>query len=215
MASSFPDNLVFAALLMAAMTVGVEIPAQELPDLEVQKTLPIDLDADSSEFDRKRNVLLFRGLRIRQGAITIEADEATAAKLDFENTLWNFAGSVVISSAAAKAYCDRAEVLFAEHRIENAVMHGLPVRFSQKNAEDGSITQGHADVMDYDVGTGVIRMSQNAWLSDGANEVSGSTISYDLAREYIIADSDEDGPVRMKITPPEDKLPGTETGNLP
>jgi lipopolysaccharide export system protein LptA len=46
-------------------------------------------------------------------------------------------------------------------------------------------------------------MSEDAWLSDGANEVSGNRISYDLISEYIIADSDETGQVRMKINPPQ------------
>jgi lipopolysaccharide transport protein LptA len=58
--------------------------------------------------------------------------------------------------------------------------------------------------MEYDLESGVIRMSKDAWLSDGANEVSGNRIAYDLVSEYIIADSDETGQVRMKISPPQD-----------
>ena len=198
-----PNILVTWLICAIASTAwGQQVPVQ---DVELQRTLPIDLDADSSEFDRKNNLLKFKGLRIRQGVITIEADTATAAKLDFENTRWEFTDNVVITGTGTKAYCDRAEVLFSDHRISSAIMHGIPVRFSQKSIEDGSLTQGHADVMDYDIETGVIRMSKNAWLSDGKNEVSSDNISYDLVREYIIADSNGNGPVRMKIIPPEDK----------
>ena len=57
--------------------------------------------------------------------------------------------------------------------------------------------------MEYDADNGIIRMLENAWLSDSANEVSGNRIAYDLNRQYIIADADEDGQVRMKIIPPE------------
>ena len=55
-------------------------------------------------------------------------------------------------------------------------------------------------------------MSKNAWLSDGSNEISGNRIIYDLKKEYIIADADESGQVRMKINPPEQKErePGSE-----
>jgi len=177
----------------------------QVPDIAVQKTLPINLDADSSEFDRKNNALFFRGLHITQGIFGIEADEATAAKLDFENSRWIFTGNVVIESEDAKAYSDRAEVLFQEHQVKNAIMHGEPVRFAQVSTETGKKTEGHANVMEYDLASGVIRMSEDAWLSDGANEVSGNRISYDLISEYITADSDESGPVRMKINPPQDE----------
>ena len=175
----------------------------QLPDISVQKTMPINLDADSSEFDRKNNTLFFRGLHITQGIFGIKADEATAARLDFENSRWVFTGNVVIESQDAKAYSDRAEVLFEEHRVKNAIMHGTPVQFAQVSSETGKKTEGRANVMEYDLASGVIRMSEDAWLSDGANEVSGNRISYDLISEYIIADSDESGPVRMKINPPQ------------
>jgi lipopolysaccharide export system protein LptA len=82
-------------------------------------------------------------------------------------------------------------------------MHGTPVQFAQVSSETGKKTEGRANVMEYDLESGVIRMSEDAWLSDGANEVSGNRISYDLISEYIIADSDESGPVRMKINPPQ------------
>ncbi|MDH3977650.1 MAG: hypothetical protein OEU86_03990, partial [Gammaproteobacteria bacterium] len=66
-----------------------------------------------------------------------------------------------------------------------------------------------ANVMEYDINSAVIRLSDNAWITDGTNEVSGNRISYDLAREYIIADSDESGQVRMKIVPPNQDTPAT------
>jgi lipopolysaccharide export system protein LptA len=195
--------IIFIALLVPSVWAQV-------PDIAVQKTLPINLNAESSEFDRQNNTLFFRSLRITQGIFGIEADEATAAKLDFDNSLWVFTGNVVIESQDAKAYSDRAEVLFREHQVRNAVMQGTPVRFAQVSVETGKTTEGHSNVMEYDLDSGIIRMSDDAWLSDGANEVSGNRISYDLISQYITADSDERGPVRMKINPPQDKA--TESG---
>ena len=190
----------FAPYLTGAQELsGVD----QLPGVEQLKTLPIDLDADSSEFDRKNNKLLFRGLTISQGTLKIEADEATAERLDFENSRWEFSGNVRIKNVATTAYADYADIHFQEHQIRRAEMRGQPVRFSQQGIDKDTITEGHALTMDYDVSTGIISMSEEAWLSDGANEVSGNRISYDLLREYIIADADETGQVRMKIIPPE------------
>ena len=204
-------------LLCAAKPAHSQPEAPEIPDVAVLKSLPIDLDADSSEFDRKRNRLVFRGLQIRQGPLRIEADEATATRLDFENTRWEFSGNVRIENTGSTAWADRADILFQEHRIRSAEMTGAPVRFQQislPNADTGEITttNGRANAMSYDVDSGVVSMTDDAWLSDGANEVSGDRIAYDLIREIIIADADDNGQVRMKIIPPEGelKLPGVD-----
>lgn len=196
------------ALAAFAYAQAQELP--EIPDVATLRSLPIDLDADSSEFDRKRNRLVFRGLQIRQGPLRIDADEATATRLDFDDTLWVFAGNVRIENTGSTAWADSADILFQEHRIRSAEMTGRPVRFQQVSIakEDGSITttRGRANVMQYDVDTGVVSMAQDAWLSDGSNEVTGDRISYDLNREIIIADAEQSGQIRMKIIPPEGKL---------
>ena len=221
--NSVPTN---GGRLLGALVIGIlcmveptwsQPTAPEAPDLELLKSLPIDLDADSSEFDRQRNRLVFRGLQIRQGPLRIDADEATATRLDFENTHWEFSGNVRIENTGSTAWADRADILFQEHRIRSAEMTGAPVRFRQISLakdESGDITttNGRANAMAYDVDAGVVSMTDDAWLSDGSNEVSGDRIAYDLNREIIIADADGSGQVRMKIIPPEGdmKLPGVD-----
>jgi lipopolysaccharide transport protein LptA len=199
-------NLLNTAIVMLFSTAL----AQEVPDIDLIKTLPINLDAESSEFDRKKNKLFFRGLTIKQGTLSIVADEATATKLDFENARWEFDGAVIIENAGTTAHCDHAEILFRNHRIRSAVMQVQPVTFEQLKIDEKRQTEGRANQMEYDADTGIIRMLDDAWLSDSANEVSGNRIAYDLNRQYIIADADDDGQVRMKIIPPENSLPKIE-----
>jgi len=190
-------------LLAAALTCpALTVMAQDL-DVGIDTSLPITLDADSSEFDRRNNRLTFQGLRIMQGALGVTADEAEATRLDFEDSLWVFRGNVVIDSDGTVVYCDRAEMIFRDHELRKATLEGMPARFEQRRAGTGELTRGRARLMEYDLGDGIIRMMEDAWLSDGANEVSGARISYDLAKEYIIADADDEGPIRMKINPPE------------
>jgi len=162
--------------------------------------LPIDLDAASSEFDRRNNRLVFQRLHITQGTLSITADVAEATRLDFENSRWAFKGNVVIDNQGARAFCDDAELMFIGHELRNATLRGSPARFEQQRP-DAQLTQGRAGTMHYDVTAAIIRLSQDAWLSDGANEVSGDRIAYDLRREYVTADSGT-GQVRMKINPP-------------
>lgn len=176
------------------------LPAPVLPGFDSQRDLPIDLDAQSSEFDRRNNRLVFRGMHITQGALSIRADVAEAIRLDFENSRWQFRGNVEIINQGAKAWGDAAELTFLGHQLRSALLHGAPARFEQQGL-NGQRTEGRADTMDYDVAGGMMRMSANAWISDGANEIAGERISYDLRRQYVIAEAGSGGPVRMKINP--------------
>lgn len=168
-------------------------------------SLPIDLDAESSEFDRQNDRLRFSGLRIRQGDLSIIADSADANRLDFDDSVWVFTGNVRIENSTTKVWSDRAEVRFLKYQVGTADLQGQPARFEQRRLTDGMMTRGRANTMEYTLQTRVIRMAGDAWLSDGGNEVSGARIAYDLDREVITADSDASGQVRMKIVPPESR----------
>lgn len=187
---------VLVALALLAPAAGAQVP-----DLAAQGALPIDLDATSSEFDRRNNRLVFRQMRITQGPLSIRADVAEATRLDFENSRWTFRGNVRIDNGGASVDCDEAELVFLGHELRTAALAGAPARFEQRRP-GGKRTEGRAGAMDYDVAGGRVSLSRDAWLSDGANEVSGDRLVYDLRREVVTADAGAGGPVRMKINPP-------------
>ena len=205
--SPFPSALLLSLALAGSPGLLAQPEDLQIPDLTISDTLPINLDADSSEFDRLNNRLLFRGLRLSQGALGIAADNAEANQLDFDNSVWVFRGNVLIESGDTRAWADEATVRFESHQMAYAEMRGEPARFEQRRVESEALAEGRALTMQYDMQGASIRLIDDAWLTDGKNEVSGSTISYDLAREYIVADSDATGQVRMKIIPPEESRP--------
>lgn len=174
-------------------------------EFAIQPGMPIALDADSSDFDYDTKRLVFRGLRMTQGTLGINADLAESDKLDFDDGLWVFTGNVVINSESTILYCDEARITFREHQLVHAELLGAPARFEQRNPETDALTKGRAALMVYDVTTGIVQMSEDAWFSDGANEIFGSNITYDLAERHITADSGESGPVKILIEPPAQK----------
>lgn len=190
--------LLLLSALLAATAHG------QVPDIATQSALPIDLDAASSEFDRRNNRLVFRTIHISQGTLSVRSDVAEATRLDFENSRWQFKGNVVIENLGTTVWCDEAELAFLGHQLRSATLNGAPARFEQPRA-GGRRTEGRAGTIDYDVTAGTVRLTRNAWLSDGANEVTGERIAYDLRREYVTADSESGGQVRMKINPPAPK----------
>ncbi len=64
--------------------------------------LPMQLDADSTNYDGKSSMLMFQGLRLSQGSLGIAADEGRATKMDFEDSVWHFTGNRLVSPLGRK-----------------------------------------------------------------------------------------------------------------
>lgn len=159
----------------------------------------ISLDAQSSELDYKNNNLLFRKVRIAQGAMSVVADLAQATGLDFDNSRWTFHGNVKITMDQGQISSDEADVTFAKKLLAKAVVNGNPASFEQRIAKTGKLAQGRADSIDYDVAKGVVHFSKNAWLSDGQNEIRGESLKYNVLSQNIVAESSEQGSQRVHI----------------
>ncbi|MEM7276725.1 MAG: hypothetical protein AAF385_01260, partial [Pseudomonadota bacterium] len=127
-----------ACLSLALCALAPQAIAQS-----ISQRLPISLDADSSVFDRRNDQIVFKGLRITQGAIGIEADEGVTtlgsnSKLDFADSVWKFDGNVKIDIETAKIRSDSAELVFSNHTLQRARVQGAPALFSDTGAEPDS-----------------------------------------------------------------------------
>jgi lipopolysaccharide transport protein LptA len=211
--------VIFAAVTAIAAAPTEQPEPQAAPAAEprnpviprLQSDLPISLDARSSEFDYKRNRLVFHDVKITQGKLRVEAAEATATGLNFENSQWQFAGDVHITMEKGSLSSDRADVTFAKNQIARAVINGAPADFEQTLAEPPQTARGHANVIEYDVDQGTIRLAENAWLSDGENELSGQVLVYDIRAERVVANAPPGAGERVRITiNPRTKKPATE-----
>ena len=201
MAVSNLNALALLALTMTAAPVPAAAPPQQA----------IALDAQSSELDLRNNNVLFRKVRIAQGATTVTADQGQATKqaggLNFDDSLWIFRGNVKITMDDGQLSSDDAEINFAKKSLAKAVVNGKPAAFEQRVAKTGKVAHGHADTIDYDARKGVVRLSKNAWLSDGQTEIRGEALRYDVLAQSIVAEGAEQGSQRVHIiiTPPPSK----------
>jgi lipopolysaccharide transport protein LptA len=202
MAASLPSAVAGALLALAASLALAANP---------RASLPISVEADSSDFDYKNGVLVFTRVRITQGDARVEADRATATGLEFENSRWRFEGRVRIRAEGGSLASDSASVRFVNNEIQSAEVVGSPASFSQQRGEQRA--EGRAERIDYALDTGRVRLSGGAWLSDGSNEITGSTLVYSMREERVVAEAGEQGgqPVRITInpkSPPGDQAPG-------
>lgn len=164
---------------------------------------PISLDADSSTFDGKSNRVVFRGLHIQQGDMSIRADEASASSLDFASSEWTFMGHLRIEIDSAVLEADQARLVFQDHRLVSAELDGSPA--SIEGAGHGEPVRGGANRLYYSDTDQTLRLSEGAWLSQGQNEIRGCDLIYDLEAERVASGSSDCGePVRITILPPSD-----------
>ncbi len=173
-------------------------PAAPAPAPRLAEDLPIELDARSSELDYRSNTLVFRAVRIAQGALAVEADEATATGLDFKESRWVFTGHVRISVPDGLLTSDEAHIAFADNAIASALVTGTPAAFEQKREQ--RVARGHAARIEYDFGAGTVRLTEDAWLSDGDTEITGRSLVYSLRDQRVLATAAEQDSQRVRIT---------------
>ena len=179
--------------------------------------LPISLDADSTDYDGKSSMLMFRGLRLTQGSIGIVADQGRASKLDFEDSVWHFDGNVVIDVDAGHIESDSAELQFADTQLRLAIIEGSPATFELKRPDSDEITYAEAGRLKYDLDAGTIEFSEEAIITEGGNQISSSYLMYNIIEQRINAQSSGEGDEKVKIPvipevaeeqlPSEDELP--------
>ena len=81
------------------------LSAAQVNDLDMR--LPMDIDADNTTIDGKNSMIIFSGLRLTQGQVSIQADEGRAARMELEDSSWHFTGNVIIDIGAGHIECTR------------------------------------------------------------------------------------------------------------
>lgn len=179
--------------------------------------LPMQLDADSTNYDGKSSMLMFQGLRLSQGGLGIAADEGRATKMDFEDSVWHFAGNVVIDIENGHIECDSADIVFSGYQLRVATISGSPATFRMERPGTDQVTYAEAGRLQYDFDEGVVEFSENATITEGGNQIASNYLVYNIREQRINASSGGDGDpkVRITYTPGEvdGLIPGAESDN--
>lgn len=200
MVPSTARSPLFCAALACCLAAAAT--ARAAPPLAADQ--PINLDAASSEVDYKTNTVVFKDVVISQGATRVQAEHARATGLDFANSKWTFEGKVRIEAEQrGNLRSDSAVVEFRDNHIARATVTGKPAEFEQQRVGSDEMARGHADEIVYDVGEGTVRLTSDAWLSNGQSSVSGPLLVYNIRAQRVQAEgsSDAQGRVRFTISP--------------
>ncbi len=197
MARSLPS----AALMLLGIAAGAAGAAAPAKKIELGKG---SIDAASFVVDYKTNTAEYKDVVIIQGDIKLQADKAHAQGLDLNDAAWTLAGNVrVQSEQRGNLQSDEAVIEFKDNHIARVTVTGMPAEFEQKRADSDQTTHGHAGEIVYDVTEGTVRLSKNAWLSDGRNEISSNLLVYDIREQKVQSSTapGTDGRVHIVISP--------------
>ena len=180
-------------LFLGAASANAQVPVDEL-------RLPISLDAESTDYDGKNSMLLFRGLRLTQGSIGVVADVGRASQLDFEQATWQFSGNVRIDVEGGHIECDAADLEFRNHVLELATIEGAPATFEMRRPNSEEVTYAEAEQLRYNRAEGIVTFAGNAKITEGGNEIASNSLVYNIVERRINAQSTGSGEDRVKIT---------------
>jgi lipopolysaccharide transport protein LptA len=187
---------------LVAILAALTLPATAATILPISRE-PIALDAESSEYDRGRNQLLFRQVRITQGDLSIAADQAVANNLDFAASTWEFTGHVELQGQGSRIRANAASIRFANHQLVHATATGAPATFERDATPELRALSGDAEVIDYDAVASKLELRGGARLVDGANRFNGHKLVYLAEEDRLLASSGEsrDEQISVVITP--------------
>jgi lipopolysaccharide transport protein LptA len=134
--------------------------------------------------------MLCRSIVLSQGNTVVRADQARATCMNCQDNRWTFQGNVRIDAQPrGNLRSDQATVEVRDNRIVRATVTDNPAEFEQQRTDNLGMAKGHADQIVYDVGQGTVLLTNDAWISDGRNEMSAPSISYSIREQKVLASS--------------------------
>lgn len=123
--------------------------------------------------------------------------DAKSQFVDGKNKISLFKDDVHIKQGSLTIDADEVEVIAtAGDGKEIFIARGNPASYTQK-AEDGTVVNAKANIIRYEVSNRTISLSGNAELQQDTSMVKGDTITYDMEKEQLLAQSGEENQGRV------------------
>lgn len=156
-------------LILGCLSVG---PGPGLA-LTGDTTQPININANTAEYDDKIGVSIYRGnVRLMQGSMVLTGDTITITAPDEK-----------LQKIVAEGSKDRLSTF-------------------KMLRDDGEQVYAEAEFMEYDLSKNQILLLRRAWVEQGGNKIASDRILYDTVKETVDAgDVAQGSRVKMTITP--------------
>ena len=131
----------------------------------------------------------------RQEPLEVSANSTDGTLGDGITTL---RGSVDIRQGTLRITADEAEVMKIDGRVGAVTFRGQPA-FLEQQIEEQGLVQATANVIDYQVASGLVTLTGNADVKHPQYQISGELLTYDLNVQHFQGSGDENGNGRIHI----------------
>lgn len=131
----------------------------------------------------------------RQKPLEVSANSTDGTLGDGVTTL---RGNVDIRQGTLRITADEAEVKKVDGRVGSVTFRGQPA-FLEQEIEEQGLVQARANVIDYQVASGIVTLTGNADVKHPQYQISGELLTYDLNIQHFQGSSDENGNGRIHI----------------
>jgi len=131
----------------------------------------------------------------RQQPLEVNANSTDGTLGDGVTTL---RGNVDIQQGTLHITADEAEVKKTDGRVSSVTFRGQPA-FLEQEIEEQGLVQATANVIDYQVASGLVTLTGNADVKHPQYQISGDLLIYDLNIQHFQGSGDENGNGRIHI----------------
>ena len=131
----------------------------------------------------------------RQESLEVKANSTDGTLGDGITTL---RGNVEIRQGTLHITADEAEVNKTDGRVSSVTFRGQPA-FLEQEIEEQGLVQATANVIDYQVASGLVTLTGNADVKHPQYKISGDLLTYDLNIQHFQGTSDQNGNGRIHI----------------
>ena len=132
----------------------------------------------------------------RQQPLEVNANSTDGTLGDGVTTL---RGSVEINQGSLHITADEAEVNKVDGRVSSVTFRGQPA-FLEQEIEEQGLVQATANIIDYQVASGLVTLEGSADVKHPQYQISGELLTYDLNLQHFEGSSDKNGNGRIHIT---------------
>jgi lipopolysaccharide export system protein LptA len=155
--------------------------------------------------NRTRSWLLLSLLCLSLPLMALESDRQEPLEVSANSTdgtlgdgVTTLRGSVDIHQGTLRITADEAEVNKIDGRVNSVTFRGQPA-FLEQEIEEQGLVQATANVIDYQVASGIVTLTGNADVKHPQYQISGELLTYDLNIQHFQGSSDENGNGRIRI----------------
>lgn len=177
-----PMTKLRTATIVVALSAGLPVLSATTPATDGGYTWSAEVL--NSDF-RSDTLELSGNVRVMQGPASIEAQTAKGRNVRADSSRWTFEKGVRIRTAEADLFSDLATAGIVNGQFADAKIEGAPARFEQIGGTSNRQVRGRAGVIEYDFTTGVVKLSNQVWFSNGKDEFRGDVVIYNVRDERV------------------------------